>query len=392
MNWVDLVIALCVVTYAISGYRNGAVVGTLSIAGFVGGAVLGGQLAHPISTSVASGRAQIPLGLMCVLGFALLGQLAGIALARPLRRRITHSAGRRADASLGAALSALGVLVVAWMLAVPLAAAPYPSLSRSVRESTLVHGVDTLMPAQLRTVYASLRGLVDRNGFPEVFGALQPSRILGVSPPDDALTRSPAVASARHSVVKVRSTAPECDRQTEGSGFVYAPGRVMTNAHVVAGSDRVSVETAAGRRPATVVVFDPDRDVAVLAVSGLHVPALRFAGRLAGSGTDAIVAGFPQDGPFRIDAARVRDRERAVGDDIYGGTGVSRDIYALRALVQPGNSGGPLLATDGSVLGVVFATAVDSRDTGYALTAAEVGRSASAGRVAEAAVDTQGCT
>ncbi|MEP6852709.1 MAG: MarP family serine protease [bacterium] len=392
MNWVDLLIVVAVATYALSGYRNGAVVGTLSIVGFMAGALIGGQLAHPVGTALASGRAQISLGLACVLGCAVIGQLAGVALARPLRRRITHSAGRQADAGLGSVLSAIGVLVVVWMLALPLASAPYPSVSRQVRQSTLVHGVDTVMPAPMRSVYASLRGLVDRTGFPQVFGALQPSRIRGVDPPDDALTRSPVVRSVRASVVKIRSAAPDCDRRTEGSGFVYAAGRVMTNAHVVAGSDSVTVEGLDGPRDATVVLYDSDRDVAVLAVDGLNVPALRFAGRASGSGADAIVAGYPEDGPFRADAGRIRDRERAVGADIYGGAGVSRQVYAVRARVQPGNSGGPLLGTDGRVLGVVFATAVDSPGTGYALTAAEVGSSAAAGRSADARVSTQGCT
>ena len=391
MNWVDVVIIVLALVYAFSGYRNGAVVGTLSILGFVAGALIGGQVAHPVSTSIAHGRDQVPVAVVTVLVCALLGQLIGSVLGKTFRNRITWRAARSLDSALGSVFSVIGVLAVSWMVALPLASAPYAQLARSVRESAVVHGLDDVMPEPMRRVYSSLRDVMDRNGFPEVFGALQPSRIFGVDPPDTGLTASPAVTAVRPSVVKIVSEAPSCSREIEGSGFVYSSGRVMTNAHVVAGSKTVSVQSTAGRFTATVVLFDQKRDIAVLSVPGLRAPALPFQSVAAASGTGAIVLGFPQDGPFDIQAARIRDRETAFGADIYGNGRVDRDIYAVRSLVRPGNSGGPLISTTGQVLGVVFATAVDSNDTGYALTAAEVSVDAAGGRTATASVSTSKC-
>lgn len=391
MNWVDVLIVVLALAYAVSGYRNGAVFGTLSIAGFVAGALIGGQVAHTVSTSITEGRSQVPVAVAVVLLCAVLGQVLGVLAGRAVRARITWTSAKAVDSALGSVLSVLGVLVVAWMVALPMASAPYPSLARSVRESNVVHALDDVMPAPMRSVYASLREVVDRNGFPEVFGALQPSRIFGVDPPDTGLSSSPVAAAARPSVVKIVGDAPSCSRTSEGSGFVYAADRVMTNAHVVAGTRTVTVQSTSGSRRAVVVLFDPRRDIAVLSVPGLDEPALTFAAAAADSGSDALALGFPEDGPFDVQPARVRDREAAYGGDIYGDGKVVRDIYAVRAVVRPGNSGGPLLDTDGTVLGVVFATAVDSSDTGYALTASEVRSSAAAGRSATEAVSTSTC-
>ena len=165
----------------------------------------------------------------------------------------------------------------------------------------------------------------------------------------------------------------------------------MTNAHVVAGVTEPRVEVGDDALPARVVLFDAGRDVAVLAVPGLERPPLAFAGEQAEQGAGAIVVGYPQNGPFRADAARVRGTQNARGPDIYQEQTVVREIYALRGLVQPGNSGGPLLAEDGRVYGVIFAAAADDPQTGYALTAAEVEGVAATGASATDPVDTRTC-
>lgn len=391
MNVVDVVVLVVAVAYAVSGFRNGALAGALSLGGFLIGAVIGAQLARPLGERLAHGQAQVPIAIVCVLIVALLGQLTGVAIARRLRRRITWRPARQLDSTLGAVLSVVGVLVVVWMLAVSLASAPFPSVAAQVRRSVVVHRIDDVMPDGVRQVYSSLRQFVDRSGFPQVFGSLTPTRIVDVSPPDNALTRSTVVRTARPSVVKILGSAPSCDRGLEGSGFVYAPERVMTNAHVVAGTDRVDVQAGGQQRRATVVYYNPDVDVAVLDVPGLNESALRFASVPARTGAGAVVAGYPQNGPFDAEPARVRDRETANGRDIYGDTGVAREIYAVRALVRSGNSGGPLLGADGSVLGVVFATALDSTGTGFVLTAREVAPAAVAGRSATDGVSTGAC-
>ncbi len=396
MNVLDLFILLAALGYGITGYRNGAVVGAFSLVGFFLGAVLGVQLAEPLGSRLAEGRAQVPIAIACTLAFALLGQLLGLVLGNRLKSHIVRAkVGRYVDAIVGLLLSVVAVLLVSWMVAVPLASSPYPSLASAASHSEIVRDVDRVLPDGMRHVYSKLRRFLDRSGFPPVFGDLPSAPVVAVAPPDATL--SPALrARVRHaagSTVKIYGSAPQCRRRTEGSGFSYAEHYVMTNAHVVAGAQNVTVQDATGAAlDATVVRYDPDRDVAVLYVPGLAAPALRFAARAASSGDPAVVLGYPQDGPFTARAARVRTRATVSGADIYGNGNVEREVYSVRAVVRSGNSGGPLLASDGSVLGVVFATALDSPDTGFVLTAAEVAADARGGRDARAAVATGSCT
>jgi S1-C subfamily serine protease len=289
----------------------------------------------------------------------------------------------------------VSVLVVSWMVAVPLASSPYPSLANAASHSTIVRGVDAVMPSDLRTLYARLRTFLDRSGFPPVFGDLPTTSIVNVPPPDPNL--SPALRAAllrdEPSILKVYGQAASCSRGIEGSGFVVGPNRMVTNAHVVAGTDHVAVALPDGRNiTAHVVVYDPQRDVAVLDVPGLTAAPLRFATATAVSGAPAVVAGYPEDGPFTSRSARVRDLRTVSGANIYGNGDVRRELYVIRGVVQSGNSGGPLLASDGSVLGIVFAKDLRSSETGYVLSAHEVASDVSAGMHATASVSTGGCT
>ena len=193
------------------------------------------------------------------------------------------------------------------------------------------------------------------------------------------------------SVVKVSGIAPSCSRQIDGSGFVYAPERVMTNAHVLAGVVDPVVEAEGGRYDATPVFIDPEVDIAVLAVPGLPQVPLRFSGTAADTGDDSIIMGYPGGGDLFIGAARVRDRGEISGPDFRNTQTVVRDVYALYGNVRAGNSGGPLFDTDGTVLGVVFASAIDDPTTGYALTGPQVADAARTGQRASAEVGTGPC-
>jgi S1-C subfamily serine protease len=392
VNLVDLVIVVAAIAYGVAGFRNGFVVGLFSLTGFVLGALIGAQIAQPIGRGLANGIAEVPVAVGVLLLCAFLGQLAGVWLGALVRRQITWHPARHVDQGFGAALGVLGALFVAWMVAVPLASAPYPSVAREVRQSSIVHAVDGAMPNPLRKVGDGVRRFVDRSDFPEVLGALGSTHIVEVAPPDTGLAATPVVRRTQPSVVKVYSDAPSCERESEGSGFVYAPGLVMTNAHVVAGGRSVRVVTNAGPWRARVVVYDPRRDVAVLAVPDLTARALTFAPGTAKTGQNAVVLGYPKDGPFDAEPARVRSQQQIRGGDIYGNSGDARQVYAVRSLVRSGNSGGPLIDTSGRVLGVVFASAIDSADTGFVLTAAEVSPDAKAGRTATATVGTESCT
>jgi S1-C subfamily serine protease len=392
VTFVDFVIIVAAIGYAYGGYRNGAVVGAFSLAGFLGGSVAGAQLARPLGTHLLGGHYQVPVAIVCVLVAAILGQLLLVAVAGQLRQRIVWRPVKAIDSAIGAALGVLSVLLVAWMIAVPLASSPYPTLVQAIDKSVVVRHVDDVMPNPVRNVYSSLRNFIDRSGFPPVLGDLHSTRIVEVGPPDPSVLSSTAVAAAHRSVLKIYSQAPSCDRGIEGSGFVFAPQHVLTNAHVVAGANSFSVQTSSGSLKATVVSFDPDRDVAVLYVPGLKAPALAFAPTPAKTDDSAVVVGYPEDGPFDVQAARVRDREEVSGRNIYGNSSVDREIYAIRSKVRSGNSGGPLMTPNGAVLGMVFATALNSSDTGYALTDAEIGGNAAAARTATAGVATGNCT
>jgi S1-C subfamily serine protease len=214
-----------------------------------------------------------------------------------------------------------------------------------------------------------------------------------VPPPDTKVLNTPELQAAEKSIVKVMGTAHSCQRRIEGTGFVYAPGRVMTNAHVVAGVDSGPIVYPLGKRslPAKVVLYDDKRDIAVLDVPGLKLPPLKFdeGGQ---SRDNAVVAGYPKNQRFTPRAARIRAKQKAKGPDIYHSGQVTREIFAIRALVEQGNSGGPLLAPNGKVYGVVFAAALDNKDTGYALTAREVAPDAQAGVNATGSVSTEACS
>ncbi|HLZ38246.1 MAG TPA: MarP family serine protease [Mycobacteriales bacterium] len=391
-SWLDLLLLVAVLLFAVTGYRQGFIVGAFSFAGFLGGGVLGLLLAPRLAGSLAGGPERAVVAVAVVFVAASLGQLLAGSMGTAARRRVTARSARTVDSLGGAAVSGASVLLVAWLVATAVVNAPFPELAREVRRSRVLAAVDQVMPDQARTWFSSFRRFVQQNGFPPVFGELGPPRVAPVGPPDADVLADPAIRAARRQVVRVSGVAGACFRGVEGTGFVYGPHRVMTNAHVVAGvrTPVVSVAGSSERLPARVVRYDARRDVAVLYVPGLDRPPLRFAGPAA-PGSSAVVAGFPENGPFTAVAARVRGRQQARGPDIYQRTQVTREVYALRARVRPGNSGGPLLAPDGSVYGVVFAAAADDPETGYALTAAEVAPEAAAGRRATQRVSSEGC-
>jgi S1-C subfamily serine protease len=387
----DLILVVLIVASAFSGYRQGFVVGVLSFVGLLGGAVIGAKLA-PLVAKHFAGTVAPFAAVVIVFAIASLGRVAAGALGGILRRRLRWQPARTVDSVGGAVVSGLAVLLIAWFIGSSLVQAPFPSVARQVNGSRVLAAVDHQVPARVRGWFADFRALVADGGFPQVFGALGAERIIPVSPPDLAVTGQPGVVAAAASIVKVTGDARSCSRRIEGSGFVYADGRIMTNAHVVAGvhNPQVQVGGVGPQLAATVVYYDPKVDVAILEVVGLHAKPLAFSGVL-GASADAVVAGFPEDGPYQTVAARIRGAELARGPDIYQDADVTRDIYAVRAQVEPGNSGGPLLDTAGSVAGVVFGRAVNDPSTGYALTASQVSAAATAGRTATAAVSTRGC-
>ncbi len=389
----DLILIGIIVAFAISGYRQGFIIGALSLAGFLGGAAFGLVIAPALAQSMVKGQAQQSLiAIVIVFVAAMIGQFAASTIGAAMRDLLTWRSATIVDSAGGAAVSTLSVLVIAWLIGTSVANAPSPAVVNQVNNSTVLRAVDKLMPETARTWFSGFRRVVASGPFPQVFSGLGAEGIVSVPAPDPAVVNGGQVRTASASVVKVLGTAPDCSRRIEGSGFVYASNHVMTNAHVVAGvQDGPDVYTPSGRRlRAHVVLYDFQRDVAVLYVPGLRLTPLQFDG-VARTGDNAVVSGYPRDQGLTTVPARIGGVQEARGPNIYQSDQVTREIYAIRADVQPGNSGGPLLGQDGHVFGVVFAAAVGQQDYGYALTAAEVEADAQAAALATGETSTLGC-
>jgi S1-C subfamily serine protease len=292
-----------------------------------------------------------------------------------------------ADGVGGAVANSVAVLIVAWVAASVLAASSSPLVTTAIRDSRLLGTVQDTMPDTTPAWFSRATSALTEAGFPQVFNPFENESTAEVARPTGDSVTAAATNAAKLSTVKIEGIAGNQGR--EGSGFVYAPQHVMTNAHVVAGIDDPSVRIGGVGRSyeSRVVLFDPDKDVAVLYVPDLKAPVLRFDDG-ARRGDSAVVAGYPQDGDLNLQAATVANRVQARGQNIYNDETVVREIYSIRSTVRPGNSGGPLLTTDGRVFGVVFARSTSDAETGYVLTADEVADDARSAADATAPVDT----
>jgi S1-C subfamily serine protease len=391
----DLLLIVIVAAFAVSGYRQGFIVGVLSFFGFVGGALLGAEFGPSIARAIVGGQTQQDIvAVILLVSFAVIGQFIASAIGAAMRSTVTWHSATVLDSVGGALVSIVSVLLIAWVVGSVLNGSPFPVVDQQVNNSLTLRTLDRFMPSPAKTMFSDFRRLLDSNStYAEVFSGIGEDRILAIPAPDPAVLNSPGYVAAKSSVVKVQGIAPSCGKMIEGSGFVISPQHILTNAHVVAGvTQHQTVTTPNGTvYAANVVFYDPQVDVAVLDVPGLPLRPLQFAGP-ANVGDDAVVSGYPLNATVLQQApARIGDVQDAQGPNIYQTATVTRQIYEIRALVEEGNSGGPLLSPSGSVDGVVFAAAVGVADTGFALTAAEVLPDARVGAVATVPVSTQGC-
>ncbi|MGC5342901.1 MarP family serine protease [Streptomyces sp. DT171] len=399
MNVLDILLLVGAVWFAVIGYRQGFVVGILSVIGFLGGGLVAVYLLPIVWDQLTSGAevstTAAVVAVVVVIVCASVGQALTTHLGNKLRRYITWSPARAVDATGGALVNVVAMLLVAWLIGSALAGTALPTLGKEVRSSSVLLGISRVMPAQASNWFTDFSSVLAQNGFPQVFSPFANEPITAVEAPDPALAGSPVAARAKKSIVKVVGTAPGCGKVLEGTGFVFADRRVMTNAHVVGGVDEPTVQIGGQGRlyDAKVVLYDWRRDIAVLDVPDLDAEPLAFADTDsdAKSGSGAIVAGFPENGAYDVRSARVRGRINANGPDIYHRGNVRRDVYSLFATVRQGNSGGPLLTPEGKVYGVVFAKSLDDPQTGYALTADEIRLDIEQGRTANQQVDSQSC-
>lgn len=393
----DILLLAAAAWFAVVGYRQGFVVGILSVTGFLGGGLVT-VYALPVLWDALTGGRKVGttiavVAVVVVIVVASVGQALTTHLGGRLRRHITWSPARALDATGGALVNVAAMLLVAWLLGSALAQTTLPTVGREVRDSRVLVGMDQMLPGQADIWFKDFTSVLAQNGFPQVFSPFSNEPIKEVQPPDPALARSAVAVRAQRSIVKVTGTAHSCGKVLEGTGFVFGDRRVMTNAHVVGGVEEPTVQIGGeGRKyDAKVVLYDWRRDIAVLDVPDLNAPALRFSAQDADGGNGAIVAGFPENGSYDVRAARVRGRITANGPDIYHRGTVARDVYSLYATVRQGNSGGPLLTPQGKVYGVVFAKSLDDAETGYALTADEIRTDITKGRTAAEQVGTDNC-
>jgi S1-C subfamily serine protease len=367
MNLVDVVVLVVAGTAAYTGWRYGFVRRALSWLGLTIGIAVGALFVDDLMGALRdeTSNARLFAALVFLVMVALVGQalgyLLGIAAHRWLPVRVTASNG---DRTAGAVAGVVAVLVAVWLLTPAFAAtAGWPA--RAARGSAIVRAVDEYAPSPPGSLTA-LGRLVGDTPFPEVFEDL--------TSPDAGPAPTGGLAADVYervgpSIVKVES--PACDRIQEGSGYVIAPGRVVTNAHVVAGASETDVLTSDGRsHDATIIGFDSERDVALLRVPELDQPALtRDVGAVDVTGS---VIGYPGGGPQTESPARIAEEIDARGTDIYRDDETTRHVYVLAAALHPGDSGAPLLDHDGDVIALAFAIDPGDDATAYALTNQEV--------------------
>jgi S1-C subfamily serine protease len=383
----DVLIILFALSAIYRGFEIGFVRQLFSTLGFFGGLFLGAWLqTHTVSLAHTPGG-KAAMTLLTTLGCALLlltiGEYAGLRL----KHRVMPKRINAFDNGFGSFLSIVSLLISAWLLAAIVGSLPYRSVQAGIQGSHIVRGMNRIMPPA-PGVIAGLGHLIDPNGFPQVFIGSEPSPRQGVGTPSLG-SLAGAVNRDRPSVVKVEGQG--CGGIVEGSGFVVGSDMVATNAHVIAGIKHSFVEDSNGIHSATPIWFDPDLDFAVLRVSNLAGPSLVISQKHVSPGTPAAALGYPGGGAFTAGAAAVLDQFTATGRNIYGRGSTERDIYEIKANIIPGNSGGPLIASDGTVIGVVFAESTSYEHVGYALTTAQISSSVNQAAAANQSVRTGRC-
>jgi hypothetical protein len=365
MTTLDWIIVALVALFGLIGFRRGFIVGALSLAGLVAGAVVGARVG-PLLLPEGSRSPYAPL--FALSGALLLGGLLASGLERlgaRLRNGLWIPGLGVLDGLLGAVLSMLIGLGLVWLAgAVVLQTPGLHALRRDVQRSFVLRRLNAELPPS----GPILNALARFDPLPSISG---PGA--AVAPPSRGVLREPGVRAAAPSVVRILGNA--CGLGVEGSGWVAAPGLVVTNAHVVAGEHDTVVQApgdAAGSRDATLVHLDVRDDVAVLRVPGLGAPALALASNPS-SGTAGALLGYPLNGPFDVEAARIGATRTVLSQDAYGRGPVRRSVTPLRGQVRSGNSGGPIVDAAGHVLTTVFASTTSGPRGGYGVANAVAG-------------------
>lgn len=365
----DILLLLLLLGYLIAGLRNGFLVTLGGIVGFAAGAVAAFFAIPLVSTLVPGDGWRLTAIIATAVVLIIVGQALGAGFGGAIRRWMDFPPLRLMDRLLGGAMNVVVAALVLSMLAFSVGSLGVPFISQQIAASRVITGIDAATPDPVKAWLAQLRSIVVQDGIPKVIEGVAPAEPVTIP---DANVDTPALNQAAESVLRIAGTAFQCGQNQTGSGFVAAPERVITNAHVVAGVNEPVVEVPRGAAlPARVVYFDAVSDLAVLAVDGLEARPLPL-GQPLPAGSPAAFAGYPAGGPLQLDAASVQGMSDVFVQNIYGAEPSALEIYTLAADVQQGNSGGPLLDQQGRVAGVIFARATENSQVGYALSLAEL--------------------
>ena len=364
----DFIIILLVISALFRGREIGFVQQLFSTVGFFGGLVLGAMLQPHTVGLVQSPMSRSLITLVTTVGMAFLFLAIGESLGVLLKQKVRMGRLNRLDNGLGGVLSIVSILAAVWLSAAVIRTLPFTSLQTQVRGSKIASALTQHLP-YAPDVIASIGRLIDPNGFPQVFRGLEPNPPSHINLPSSSALLA-AVNKDRASTVKI--VGQGCGGIVDGSGFVVGDDMVVTNAHVVAGISRQYVTDSNGTHRATAIWFDRNLDLAILRVSNLAGAPLALSDTTVPRNTPAAVLGFPGGGGFTANPASVLEAFTATGTNIYGRGSATRRVYTVAANVQPGNSGGPVVAQDGAVIGVVFAKSTSYNNVGYALTMKQV--------------------
>lgn len=387
INWTDVAVVVIFLLFVRAGWKFGLISNVFSGIGLIGGFLLGvylvERLYQPGSTEPIVAISAI--GLM--IGCGLVGNIILSFFGRLFK--VPEGLPQRINSILGAIFGGLIAITAAWAIGYAITAAPTIAVSQSVKDSRVLERIDSIMPQRAADQLAGLTKTITTDVFPRYLSPFDREVIVEVKAPHPDVVDIPAVRKAALSVVQVTGPS-KCKMIVKGSGFVYAPGVVMTNAHVIAGVKEPTVTVGNREYAAVPVVFDPILDIAVLKVKGLKAKALDFADEPR-QGKSAVVAGYPEGGPLTASSARVRGVMKFNSPDIHDRGEHKREVISIRGQVLVGNSGGPLLSTSGDVLGMIFAASTNDPNTGYALTAEQVNVAAGKGYTSDKAVGTGDC-
>jgi S1-C subfamily serine protease len=388
MNLLDVIIILLLISAVYRGYELGLTRQLFSTVGFFFGLFLGSFLQRFTIQLVHTPISKALVALMTTLGLAFFFLGIGEQVGLRLRDTVTRWKLGKADGVSGSILAGVTLLVTVWLAAAILLTLPLKNTQEQIRGSAIISRLNGSLPPAT-SVLTGLGHLINPNGFPQVFTGNEPAlegntTVPGISPQLQA-----AINKDKVSVVKFEGIG--CGGIVNGSGFVVDSDLVATNAHVVAGVSRVYVRDGNGQHTGTVVWFDPELDFAVVRVDNLAGPPLLIKDGLVPNDTKGAVLGYPGGGPLTAGGALVLDPFIARGRDIYNHSVTEREIYSLAAHVIPGNSGGPVIAEDGTVFGVVFAESTTYDNVGYALTTSQIQSAVAQARAQARAVSNGSC-